>query len=92
LLLGASTDARATALGGKRWRYRPASGRAPTWFRGLDQFHVRGDTDGVGYCIAEAKPYALEFSNTADVICLLLGDISSSSTKFEDDCEKPLIF
>ena len=62
-----------------------------TWFRGLDQFHVRGDTDGVGYCIAEAKPYALEFSNTADVICLLLGDISSS-TKFEDDCEKPLIF
>jgi AraC family transcriptional regulator len=45
----------------------------------------------MGSCIAEAKPYALEFSNTADVICLLLGDISSS-TKFEDDCEKPLIF
>jgi AraC family transcriptional regulator len=59
--------------------------------RGLDQFHVRGDTNGVGYCIAGAKPYALEFSNTSDVICLLLGDINSS-TKFEDNREKPLVF
>ena len=39
----------------------------------------------------EPKPYALEFSNTSDVICLLLGDINSS-TKFEDDREKPLVF
>jgi len=62
-----------------------------TWFRGLEQFHIRGDTDGVGYCIAEGKPYALEFSNDADVICLLLGDINSS-TKFEDDPERPLVF
>lgn len=62
-----------------------------TLFLGLEQFHVRGDTNGVGYCIAGAKPYALEFSNTADVICLLLGDINSS-TKFEDDHEKPLVF
>ncbi len=60
-------------------------------FRGLEQFPVRGDTSGVGYCIAGAEPYALEFSNTADVICLLLGDIDSS-TKFEDDHERPLVF
>ncbi len=59
--------------------------------RGLEQFHIRGDTNGVGYCIAGAKPYALEFSNTSDVICLLLGDINSS-TKFEDDREKSLVF
>ena len=59
--------------------------------RGLDQFPVRGDTNGVGYCIAGGKPYALEFSNTSDVICLLLGDINSR-TKFEDDREKPLTF
>lgn len=60
-------------------------------FRGLEQFHLRGDANGVGYCIAGAKPYALEFSNASDVICLLLGDINSS-TKFEDDREKPLVF
>jgi len=41
-----------------------------TSFRGLEQFHLRGDANGVGYCIAGAKPYALEFSNAADVICL----------------------
>lgn len=63
----------------------------PTRFHGLEQFQRRGDTDGIGYCIAGAKPYALEFSNTADVICLLLGDINSR-TKFEDDHEKPLVF
>jgi AraC family transcriptional regulator len=60
-------------------------------FRGLDQFPVRGDTNGVGYCVAGGKPYALEFSNTSDVICLLLGDINSR-TKFEDDHEKSVIF
>ena len=62
-----------------------------TSFRGLEQFHLRGNANGVGYCIAGAKPYALEFSNSADVICLLLGDINSNS-KFEDDREKPLVF
>ena len=41
----------------------PANSRASTGFRGLEQFHTRGDADGVGYCIAGAKPYALEFSN-----------------------------
>jgi AraC family transcriptional regulator len=66
---------------------RPGSIR----LRGLEQFPIRGDADGVGYCIAEAKPYALEFSNDADVICLLLGDINSR-TKFEDDSERPLVF
>jgi AraC family transcriptional regulator len=60
-------------------------------FRGLEQFRFRGQANGIGYCVAGAKPYALEFSNTADVICLLLGDINSD-TKFEDDREKPLIF
>src|SRR5580692_12152407 len=60
-------------------------------FRGLEQFEHRGETSGVGYCIAGPKPYALEFSNSADVICLLLGDINSN-TKFEDDREKPLVF
>jgi AraC family transcriptional regulator len=59
--------------------------------RGLEQFHRRGDANGVGYCIAGAKPYALEFTNSADVICLLLGDINSNA-KFEDDREKPLVF
>jgi AraC family transcriptional regulator len=70
-----------------------ASDRRPgfTWFRGLEQFQNRGDADGVGYCIAAAEPYALEFCNEADVICLLLGDINSS-TKFEDDPEKSLVF
>jgi len=63
----------------------------PTSFRGLEQFHLHGDANGVGYCIARPKPYALEFSNSSDVICLLLGDINSS-TKFEDDREKPLVF
>jgi AraC family transcriptional regulator len=60
-------------------------------FRGLEQFRFRGNANGVGYCVAGAKPYALEFSNTADVICLLLGDINSD-TKFEDNREKPLVF
>jgi len=71
----------------------PLTGERPRFnsFRGLEQFAVRGTTNGVGYCIAGIKPYALEFSNTADVICLLLGDINSS-TKFEDDLEKPLVF
>jgi AraC family transcriptional regulator len=71
---------------------QPAS-RQPPWgmFRGLEQFETRGETSGVGYCIAGPKPYALEFSNTADVICLLLGDINSN-TKFEDDSEQSLVF
>ena len=68
-------------------RERPGS----ILIRGLDQFPVRGNTNGVGYCIAGGKPYALEFSNTSDVICLLLGDINSR-TKFDDDREKPLTF
>jgi AraC family transcriptional regulator len=69
----------------------PGEGPGSTWFRGLEQFRNRGEANGVGYCIAGAAPYALEFSNDADVICLLLGDINSS-TKFEDDPERPLVF
>jgi AraC family transcriptional regulator len=68
---------------------RERSGPIP--IRGLEQFQRRGDANGVGYCIAGAKPYALEFTNASDVICLLLGDINSN-TKFEDDREKPLVF
>jgi AraC family transcriptional regulator len=48
-------------------------------------------TGGINYCIAEGRPYSLEFSNDFDVICLLLGDINSK-TKFDDDREKPLTF
>jgi AraC family transcriptional regulator len=66
-------------------------GPGSTRFSGLEQFNMRGDTDGIRYCVAGAKPYALEFSNNDDVICLLLGDINSS-TRFEDDSEKPLVF
>ena len=69
----------------------PRERPGPMSTRGLEQFHRRGDANGVGYCIAGAKPYALEFTNSADVICLLLGDINSN-TKFEDDREKPLVF
>jgi AraC family transcriptional regulator len=60
-------------------------------FLGLEQFCRRGRADDVGYCIAGAEPYALEFNNDADVICLLLGDIATD-TKFEDDPERSLIF
>jgi AraC family transcriptional regulator len=60
-------------------------------FQGLEQFRTRGKLGDIGYCIAGAKPYALEFTNDSDVICLLLGDIVTE-TKFEDDREKPLIF
>lgn len=66
---------------------RPGQAR----FTGLEQFHMRGDTQGIGYCVATAKPYALEFGNGDDVICLLLGDINSKA-KFEDDREKPVVF
>jgi AraC family transcriptional regulator len=69
----------------------PRERPGPMSIRGLEQFQRRGDANGVGYCIAGGKPYALEFTNSSDVICLLLGDINSS-TKFEDDREKPLVF
>lgn len=60
-------------------------------FFGLEQFRQRGDADDIGYCIAGAKPYALEFANDTDVICLLFGDIWTD-TKFEDDSERHLLF
>lgn len=63
----------------------------PNDFRGLEQFALRGRLGDIGYCIAGARPYALEFNNDADVICLLLGDIASA-TRFEDDAEQPLRF
>ena len=58
---------------------------------GLEQFDRRGAAGDIGYCIAGATPYALEFNNDTDVICLLLGDISTE-TKFEDGPERPLVF
>jgi AraC family transcriptional regulator len=68
------------------------TGRAsPVHYGGLEQFPTRGSHGGVEYCIAGSKPYALEFANGSDVICLLLGDIVSRS-RFEDDREKPLVF
>ena len=67
-----------------------ASGGAPD-FQGLEQFKLVASSGGINYCIADGRPYALEFSNDFDVICLLLGDISSRA-KFEDDREQPLTF
>jgi AraC family transcriptional regulator len=67
-------------------------GRVPALpFRGLEQFPLVTSTGGVNYCVAEGRPYALEFANEFDVVCLLLGDINSR-TKFEDDREKELVF
>jgi AraC family transcriptional regulator len=69
------------------------TGRAserPPW-RGLDQFDRRGAVGEVGYCVGGSRPYALEFHNGADVICLLLGDLVTE-TKFEDEAERPMLF
>jgi AraC family transcriptional regulator len=76
-----------------RRRVTTAIGRAPgvEVFGGLEQFERRGQIGDIGYCIAGAKPYALEFNNDSDVICLLLGDIISE-TKFEDGRAAPLLF
>lgn len=70
-----------------------AIGRAPgvDVFGGLEQFERRGRVGDIGYCIAGARPYALEFNNDDDVICLLLGDIITE-TKFEDGRAAPLLF
>ncbi len=70
------------AIGGR-------SERSP--FRGLEQFDRRGAAGEVGYCVGGSRPYALEFQNDADVICLLLGDLVTE-TKFEDDAERDLLF
>lgn len=67
-------------------------GRAvPVRYRGLEQFPARAKSGGIDFCMAGSTPYALEFSNEADVICLLLGDIVSN-TRFDDDREKQFIF
>lgn len=60
-------------------------------YGGLEQFPTRGGSGGIDYCVAGSRPYALEFCNRADVICLLLGEIVST-TRFEDDTEERLIF
>jgi AraC family transcriptional regulator len=72
----------APAIGGRARQVR---------YRGLGQFRRRGDTLGIGYCIAGPRPYALEFNNDSDVICLLLGDIATE-TRFEDEAPRPLLF
>jgi AraC family transcriptional regulator len=63
----------------------------PITIGGLEQFSRRGSAGDVGYCIVGAKPYALEFHNDADVICLLLGDIAGEAT-FDDDGHRPVVF
>ncbi len=68
-----------------------AGNLCPLPFGGLEQFSRRGDSGDVGYCIAGARPYALEFENDADVICLLLGDIRGEAT-FDDDGHRPVVF
>lgn len=65
--------------------------QVPAHFRGLEQFRLVANTDGVNYCVADGSPYALEFQNSFDVICLLFGDINSR-TKFEDEPERELVF
>jgi AraC family transcriptional regulator len=60
-------------------------------FKGLEQFKLVASTGGVNYCVADGRPYSLEFSNDFDVICLLLGDINSKA-KFDDDRETQLTF
>ena len=74
----------------RKW-WRLSGGQAQIRYGGLEQFPTRGSHGGVDYCIAGSKPYALEFANGSDVICLLLGDIFSR-TRFEDDREEPLVF
>jgi AraC family transcriptional regulator len=68
-----------------------SAGAHPAPYRGLEQFKLVASTGGINYCIADGRPYSLEFSNDFDVICLLLGDINSR-TKFDDDREQPLRF
>ncbi len=66
-------------------------GRASLRPRGLEQFAGRGRAGDVGYCVAGAAPYALDFENENDVICLLLGDIRSQ-TQFDADTAAPVRF
>ncbi|PSJ56975.1 AraC family transcriptional regulator [Kumtagia ephedrae] len=67
-------------------------GRAmPVRYGGLEQFPERASHGGVDYCVAGSRPYALEFANGSDVVCLLLGDIDSTS-RFDDGREGPLVF
>lgn len=71
-----------------------ATGQEPTAggrFQGLEQFPARSTIGGVTYCIAGPRPYALEFANEFDVVCLLLGDIAGRS-RFDDDREAELVF
>lgn len=65
--------------------------RAPLRMQGLEQFAGRGRAGDVGFCIAGSSPYALEFENENDVICLLLGDIHSE-TRFDADAARPVCF
>ena len=66
-------------------------GKAPSQYRGLEQFDLLASTPGVAYCVSGERRYALDFSNDEDVICLLLGGIVSEA-KFDDDTPKPLTF
>jgi AraC family transcriptional regulator len=59
--------------------------------RGLDQFVTSGEAGGIGYCIAEGRPYALEFAHDRDIVCLVFGDIVSRA-RFEDDREDDVVF
>jgi AraC family transcriptional regulator len=57
----------------------------------LEQFDLVASTPGMDYCVSGERCYALDFTNDADVICLLLGDIVGEA-KFDDDAAKPLTF
>lgn len=60
-------------------------------YRGLDQFGLTGSIEGMSFCIAGARPYALDLDTDRDVICLLLGAIHSTCS-FEDDRESEFTF
>jgi AraC family transcriptional regulator len=85
------TAAGAAGSGGSAVTVAIGRGLPDDGFLGLEQFREQGLAHDIGYCIARPNPYALEFNNDSDVICLLLGDISTD-TKFEDDAERPLLF
>ncbi|WP_109479807.1 AraC family transcriptional regulator [Paraburkholderia sp. C35] len=50
---------------------------------GIEQFRIVSCASGIDYCVSKSGPYLLDLVNTADVVCLLLGDIVSD-TRYDD--------
>jgi hypothetical protein len=49
--------------------------------RGIEQFGMVASAPGLDYCISGAQPYSLDFAHSSDMICLVLGDLASQTTK-----------